>query len=289
MPDNASNNEAGPDPRYERAIGERAIAKITDADANQLAANREREPCDRRLIGATGDYEKRIVRLTSGIFVVTAIYAGFSILQWIAMQGTLDQTRVAAQASGNSANAAIAQAITAHQAMLLSERPYVTVGRGSDGRVADWDQDKQGKVTGLIIYFQNAGNTPAFQLYVNLLPTPSALPDKHFAHLTTNWLDGETVAAHSTLDKRVLYFAGKHVGDLFKKVKTGGGQVWQWSNELQGNFEYINVFGEYCCEPFTLSWENHSWSIGGRLLMLVSAQMPQTYAEATARMPWMRC
>jgi hypothetical protein len=145
--------------------------------------------------------------------------------------------------------------------------------------LADWQRDEHKRITGLIIHFQNAGNTPAFQLYVNLLPTPGALPSSNFAHLRPqrlgSWVTGDVVAAHSTLDKAVLNFAGKHIDDVLT-----GAQNWRWSCEFEGNFEYINIFGEYCCEPFALYLEyGRWWSTGGPAHKWVCPDWPSVSAQ----------
>lgn len=65
------------------------------------------------------------------------------------------------------------------ESMRVSNRPYIAVGK--EGTVAEWTFDK-GKQSGVKIWFQNAGNTPAQRFFVNAQLMPSK--PSEFTHLT---------------------------------------------------------------------------------------------------------
>lgn len=160
------------------------------------------------------------------------------------------------------------QWLTAQDQLRISERPYLEIAQRP---VAQWTTDKQGNKTGITIYFENAGDTPAQRLYVNAGNDP-----KQFTHLTIRpvplrvvpgqwfkvaagesimmdivngarrWIPGVLVPSHATVPVQI---SGLGQDAIEKGLKAGKGTL-----QLFGDFEYVDIFGEYCCEPFTLQW-----------------------------------
>ncbi len=157
------------------------------------------------------------------------------------------------------------------EAMRVSNRPYVEMGQQKGGLVADWYPTPNGG-TGIGIWFNNAGNTPAQRFYVNadflpcdpttfthlsLKPVPPKAWDNNGFELKAGqsvtmakgwptpltWIAGSTIPAHS--DFSVLEdFAKDKIAAALKK---GNGAF-----SIVGSYEYIDVFDEYCCEAFQI-------------------------------------
>lgn len=173
------------------------------------------------------------------------------------------------------------QAAVADEAMRISERPYVDVGRLNGGPIAEWTTDASGKQQGLKIWFRNVGTTPAQRLYVNGNPMIA-----EFLHLTLKparpkmigrgfeigpgeevgmdqthglfaWIRGTILPARSELEVSANALGEQQITAQLKRNKDQGFQI-------TGNFEYMNVFNEYCCEPFILRWEKSSGNFTSR-------------------------
>jgi hypothetical protein len=74
--------------------------------------------------------------------------------------------KIQAGATVTAANATAAQAVVADEAMRISNRPYVEVST-QNGTIAQWIYDSKGTKTGLMVFFENFGITPASQMLVN--------------------------------------------------------------------------------------------------------------------------
>ena len=209
--------------------------------------------------------------------VIVTIIVGF--LAWKnlkVIRKTYRETAKAVRAANTQASATIQSVEVARESMRVSNRPYVEIGRPDGKPIAEWIIDKSGKKTGLKISFQNAGNTPAKRFYVNagdigkfvhltlgLGPPPKRtgqgfeiepgqLVGGDSKHSLWTWLPGTTIPSHSTAVVQASTFTQDAIAkSLFKDSK---GNIYA----IFGDFEYMNVFGEYCCEPFILQWDQVS-------------------------------
>jgi hypothetical protein len=204
-----------------------------------------------------------------GIAVVIA-YTTVAALQW-------KQMRKATNSAKNAALAAVRQANTADEAMRFSQRPYIEIGRPDDKPIAEWVIERSGKKVGLRIYFQNAGSTPAQRFYVNggrdpngflhltLKPGPPKIVGGNFpleiragetvgmdASGMWSWVAGIPIAARSTESVQASQLGEEQIA---KAIKTGKGSM-----QVNGTFEYMDVFNEYCCETYVITWDQRSKS-----------------------------
>jgi hypothetical protein len=201
-------------------------------------------------------------------FIAAAVYAYFADQQVTAMQNTLGQTRIAA-------SAAATQATVADEAMRVSNRPYLEIENRIDdptGPRTEWSQYANGERS-LKIWFFNWGNTPASRVRVNAGPDPAqflhlslkpversvtwqgkvaflspgpgeAVSTDNVTHKALGWIKGDIISAHSDLPVTAWGFGEN------ERAQIDSGQ----SIKVSGDFEYMNVFGEYCCRPFELEW-----------------------------------
>ena len=170
----------------------------------------------------------------------------------------------------------------ARESMRVSERPYVEMENNAvdpSGPKFEFVTEPNGQPE-LNIWFYNSGNTPARRCYVNvgndatkylhLTPAGTRRKDLENAAQKANgspvltvfgpgesiarnsdgeivsFIPGSTIAAHSDLPLNVN---GPGPADTTALRNSGK------SRTATGNLEYMNIFGEYCCETFTLAWD----------------------------------
>jgi hypothetical protein len=125
-----------------------------------------------------------VVQILSGLATVGIL--GFTIVYSYYACRQANSSERAANAAATNANAALQQAHIADEAMRVSERPYVQIGKSPKGNVAEWVTER-GVKTGVIVYFQNAGNTPALRFYVNGCISGTSTANCHPNHLEPSW------------------------------------------------------------------------------------------------------
>ena len=190
-------------------------------------------------------------------FLAAATYAYFAHQQVTTMIETLHQTQIAASATAT-------QAAIADEAMRVSNRPYVQI---SSRRSWEWRRDAKGKPVGVQLYLENAGNTPAEQT-IACGGVANATPKKmECQHLeihprriempiyggqerkgTTIYKStvGPVIPAHETVPIIIFNITPE---EIKKGLADKPGFI------VMGSFEYMNVFDEYCCEPFEIILE----------------------------------
>jgi hypothetical protein len=182
---------------------------------------------------------------------------------------TLRSLNESVKASNAQASAAATQAAIADEAMRVGNRPYVQVSKSLSSKQSwEWTLDKKGNRIGVQLYLENAGNTPAERTEVcgqisnigpwrtacNHLephPKPVEIPLYHQARKSMvgySYTMGTVIPAHETIVIPVPNVTPEGIKKALA-VKTGPFTV-------IGSFEYMNVFNEYCCEPFLISLEN---------------------------------
>jgi hypothetical protein len=177
--------------------------------------------------------------------VVLSIYATIAALQWCQMKKATKATKIAA-------NAAAKQAAIADKQMRVSARPYVTMGK-QNGPMAEWVGSDQNRV-GIKIYFHNAGNTPAKQLIVNASVQPQPGVASSYPHLSwhplwgwfANVIPSIVVAPGQTEPEQIYNLNQIDIARGFREKEF----------RVVGEYEFSNVFGEYCCEVFCLTWQS---------------------------------
>jgi type II secretory pathway pseudopilin PulG len=186
---------------------------------------------------------------TVGILIFTIVYSHYAGIQ--------------AAAAKNASQAAATQAAIADESMRISQRPYVAVGK-PQGPIAEWEFDNNREPTTLRVYFQNPGNTPAFRFWVDTVVSRGDFDPRSFMHIMPppnprehrNYAPGDVISARGTYSYTVSDFGKKEIVEArrkFPKYLT-----------VMGNFEYMNIFGEYCCEPFLLvEWDDGFHSLFG--------------------------
>lgn len=186
---------------------------------------------------------------TIGILIVTGIYSYYARRQWQVMEKTLNATDLQ---------------------MRVSQRPYVDLGRPGDDIIVTWRTDDTGKKTGIILYFQNTGNTPARRFYINgrFHTHGSSFDPEDFHHLQMKpsiieqktpegtirgrtYIFGTLIPAHDSIEIIVPNLNERDIEAALTKSPH--------ALTLSGNFEYMNVFNEYCCESFMISWESRQF------------------------------
>lgn len=146
------------------------------------------------------------------------------------------------------------------EAMRVGNRPYVQIDIG----VAEWIIDK-GQPVGILLHLTNAGNTPAEQtiacgvvsnttpkegcghlmLRAKRIPLPviGSKPRRILSPYTFSV--GPAIPAHETVPVGIDNITAKQIKQ-HTADKTGLTVI--------GAFEYMNVFDEYCCQPFEITW-----------------------------------
>jgi hypothetical protein len=126
-------------------------------------------------------YERRSVRVQWLIFSVTAVYAFFACLQWVAMNKTLEATRKGIEVSGQSLDVAKEANQINRESFVSAQRAFVTF-RGAEAvaRMVDPVTNKATDVE-LATIWENSGATPTknMRINVNCVPRSDPLP-KHF-------------------------------------------------------------------------------------------------------------
>jgi hypothetical protein len=156
--------------------------------------------------------------------------------------------------------AAIAQASITDEAMRISNRPYVQI---RSEQSATWILDDKGQQTGIDLYLENAGNTPAEETIVcggipntgrpincqHLQMRPKRVEmsvagsqPKRVVTAYTSTI-GPVIPARTITPIRIANITAEEIQKGLKD-KTGF--------SVMGAFEYTNVFDEYCCEPFQI-------------------------------------
>jgi hypothetical protein len=140
------------------------------------------------------------------------------------------------------------------QSMRVANRPYVQIGDSDGGKpIAEWMTEK-GKRVGIKIHFWNAGSTPGTRLFVNASAVPGLVGPFH--HLeqpvrnqygVTTWIMGDFIPARGATSVQAN-IGESQIEKEFANVKKTK-QIFQ----IDGDFEYTNVFDEWCCESYCLT------------------------------------
>jgi len=137
----------------------------------------------------------------------------------------------------------------------ISERPYVDIAPASGngtGPVAEW-MSQDGIEVGLFAYFKNAGKTPARHLIVfGRLANIGGRPIQHLnmhPRYGESWTTGDTIPAGDTARVRISEVTASDVRAAFATLGKDRDEI-----EIGGTFEYTNIFNEYCCEAFSITW-----------------------------------
>jgi len=171
------------------------------------------------------------------------------------MDNALVAANAQASASAQQAAASSQSVAVARESMRVSNRPYVEIGQPEIGKpVADWILGKHKRREGIKVYFQNPGNTPGKRLYVNgvILPgTMSQFPHLDMAPVPVpggfSWINGPLIPAHGSLAVQINSLGNKEIAAGMIGARKTKGEF-----RVDGDFEYTNVFDEYCCEPYCL-------------------------------------
>jgi hypothetical protein len=126
-------------------------------------------------------------------------------------------------------------------------RPYVAV------TAARWRDEKlQDDVS---VCFENGGSTPAERFNVHPWLKDGITPLPQFHHLDVPSRGSNERGA--TIPARSPYCAPLGIGA--DRIRS----VLQKMNTLSvfGSFEYMNVFDEYCCEPFQIAFNNNAFQL----------------------------
>jgi hypothetical protein len=261
--------------RIEKAIAEpiRTISDSVNALINQVssqqAAKHETRKRDQEAAESRHEEQLREQRRTVTIQKRSAIVAGF--LTALTLLVLVLNLCIMDKQEKLSEKILPQQVAVADQSMRVGERPYVAIGKSDKGNVADWILDEKGYRTGVQMYFENAGNTPAERFYINgdIPNIPLAVPPHHL-ELTPAPIHVPTVEQKGKT-KIITVYGGITVGALIPSRSTiplpianltrkdiqAGLKNTKGPFTIFGNFEYVNVFNEYCCESFMLTWDQH--------------------------------
>ena len=208
--------------------------------------------------------------LTLAFIGIIVVIAYTSVTAWLAYL------------TNQSVNIAHVQAALADESMRVSQRPYVETARiDPDKPLAEWIFDPNKNRTGVRLWVYNVGNTPAQRLYVNgatdlnkiaefphlALKAASrsgvlfkgntayfvAKPGEEFGfnlerRTAWTWIPGATIPSHTEVLVQVNDLTEKDIAQAFTTTQN-------WEVVIQGDYEYMNVFGEYCCETLALTWD----------------------------------
>ena len=191
---------------------------------------------------------------------------------WLDTGKLADISKIQAKEMKDQTNISTTQVSDAREAMRVSNRPYVEIGQPDGKPIAEWVTNPSGEKIGVRIYFQNAGNTPATRFWVNggsnpkdyVHLTPKAVQFKDIDSVTdwdaltdidrlTIWVPGSPIAAHAVQAVQVERLQKDQIAALFKMEDGKGAHIY-------GDFEYFNIFDEYCCDSFTLIWRDGGFS-----------------------------
>jgi hypothetical protein len=136
------------------------------------------------------------------------------------------------------------------RAFVASERPYVSLG-DRDGRIAEFRTDRSGR-TALVVYFYNAGHTPALNFIANIWtskPGAARAPERHIERVenpatgVVETVPGPAIPGQAT---RLEYAPGQLTpsSDEISLIRAGK------EFSVGGTFEYCDEFGDYRCQGF---------------------------------------
>ena len=144
----------------------------------------------------------------------------------------------------------------------VTERAYVEVGGGgADGHtIADFISGNR-----VELYVHNSGHTPAKYFWANSFNDKQLYLhlEKHFLHLQPN-IDARSIHAPTinippggTIEWPVTALTDKQLMDL-ETGCTNAATVNVFCDPfllVWGTLEFNDSFGEYCCQPFCVSWD----------------------------------
>ncbi len=178
-----------------------------------------------------GDYD--LARKTHRIHIITALlilaYTTITAVQAFLLWATYRETR---------------------RAFVASEEPYVSLGN-RNGRVAEFRRSADGSIA-IVIYFFNAGRTPALNFVTNLWSSLPGITHEHERHIerfrdpnggVIQNMPGPVMAGEAS-HRAYLPPRWTPKPEDFKAIQTGK----QFS--IGGTFEYCDQFGNYRCEGF---------------------------------------
>ncbi len=225
------------------------VIELGQAIPSQQTREQEKDKAERRFRYRYLASQWSLVGITLGAVVIALC--------------TLRSLTHSVDAANKQAAAAAIQVAVADEAMRVSNRPYVQIS-GTDKW--DWVLDAKGKPTGIRLYLENVGNTPAMQTmacagvantgpskecpHLGMRPRRVEVPIYGQPHKTaTGYVNfvGPTIPAHET----VPVFVGNIRAEEIRK-----GLADKMGFTAMGEFEYTNVFDEYCCEPFEVVFDH---------------------------------
>jgi hypothetical protein len=158
--------------------------------------------------------------------------------------------------------------ITAVQAFLLykgylesqrtfisSERPYVSLGNSS-GKIAEFRVSPDGR-TALVVYFYNAGRTPALNFIANIWTTQKGIkrtPSRHIERI-----ENPTTGVVETVPGPAIPGLATHLEYAPERWTPSGAEIGAIREgqefSIGGTYEYCDEFGNYRCEGFWARYE----------------------------------
>ncbi len=136
------------------------------------------------------------------------------------------------------------------RAFIASEEPYVSLGN-RDGRVAEFRQQPDGGIA-VMIFFFNAGRTPALNLVTNLWSSMAGVkrePDRHierFKDPNGGVLDNVPGPAIPGQGTHTAYLPLQWTPSRAELKAIRDGKRFA----IGGTFEYCDQFGHYRCQGF---------------------------------------
>lgn len=155
--------------------------------------------------------------------------------------------------------------------MHITERAYIGVS-GANNKVADFMPLEGSTTIGLWVH--NSGHTPAEYFWINAQGPhiPSTQPHTKFLHLqnvagvpTIEETKNNTRFTHPTIEIPAdattevptrLWLTDKEIRDALGACGLNDWMAGKCTPNLrvEGSYEFLDVFGEYCCHLFCVTW-----------------------------------
>jgi hypothetical protein len=191
------------------------------------------------------------VAFTGTVALFTVVLAIVSIKQQETARKALRRATRSADAAKIATDAAVKQANIADEAMRIGLRPYIQVGDADGSKIAEWVTENGTRI-GIKVHFWNAGSTPGSRLRVNGATDPGVIGPFHHLEMRpvrtkyggTSWTGGFLISARGAASVPINSIDAPQIEKGFADVKKSK-QIF----EIDGNFEYMNVFKSGAVSP----------------------------------------
>ena len=139
--------------------------------------------------------------------------------------------------------------------LIATERPYVSLG-DRDGKIAEFRVGPSGR-TALVVYFYNAGRTPALNFIANIWTSKTGVkrtPSRHIERI-----ENPSTGVIETVPGPAISGMATHLEYTPVRWTPSGAEIATIRDgkefSVGGTYEYCDEFGNYRCEGFWAHYE----------------------------------